>query len=100
MRLENTFVGARGIGETTERDLWRQGVTHWDDFDRSVLGGKRGRRLEDFIEEARDRLADDDARFFDDALPNGERCGSTRTSGRMPVFSTSRRPGWITTATS
>ncbi|HKL30290.1 MAG TPA: ribonuclease H-like domain-containing protein [Natrialbaceae archaeon] len=73
MRLENTFVGARGIGETTERDLWRQGVTHWDDFDRSVLGGKRGRRLEDFIEEARDRLADDDARFFDDALPNGER---------------------------
>ena len=73
MRLENTFVGARGIGETTERDLWRQGVTHWDDFDRSVLGGKRGRRLEDFIDEARARLAEDDARFFDDALPSGER---------------------------
>jgi hypothetical protein len=73
VRLENTFVGARGIGETTERDLWRQGITHWDDFDRSVLGGKRGRRLEDFIDEARDRLADDDARFFDEALPRGER---------------------------
>ncbi|MFW6376917.1 MAG: ribonuclease H-like domain-containing protein [archaeon] len=73
MRLENTFVGARGIGETTERDLWRRGVTHWDDFDRSVLGGRRGRRLEDFIDEGRSRLADDDARFFDEALPGGER---------------------------
>jgi hypothetical protein len=31
MRLENTFIGARGVGETTERDLWQRGVTHWDE---------------------------------------------------------------------
>jgi uncharacterized protein YprB with RNaseH-like and TPR domain len=73
VRLENTFVGARGVGERTERDLWRRGVTHWDDFDRTVLGGKRGRRLEGFIDEARDHLSEGDARFFDEALPQGER---------------------------
>jgi uncharacterized protein YprB with RNaseH-like and TPR domain len=73
VRLENTFVGARSVGKKTERDLWRRGVTHWDDFDRSVLGGKRGDRLDAFIDEARDRLSAGDARFFDDALPRGER---------------------------
>ena len=73
MRLENTFVGARGIGEKTERDLWRRGVTHWDDFEQTILGGKRGERLAAFIDEGRDRLARNDARFFDEALPSGER---------------------------
>jgi uncharacterized protein YprB with RNaseH-like and TPR domain len=71
MRLENTFIGARGVGETTERDLWERGVTHWDDVEDGVLGGKRGERLRAFVEEARPRLAEDDANYFAGALPSG-----------------------------
>jgi uncharacterized protein YprB with RNaseH-like and TPR domain len=71
MRLENTFIGARGVGETTERDLWERGVTHWDDVEDGVLGGKRGERLREFVEEARPRLAANDADYFAGALPGG-----------------------------
>jgi uncharacterized protein YprB with RNaseH-like and TPR domain len=73
MRLENTFIGARGVGETTERDLWERGVTHWDDVEDGVLGGKRGERLRAFVEEARPRLAENDADYFEGALPSGSR---------------------------
>jgi uncharacterized protein YprB with RNaseH-like and TPR domain len=71
MRLENTFIGARGVGETTERDLWQRGVTHWDEVEDGVLGGKRGERLRAFLAEARPRLDDGDADFFAGALPSG-----------------------------
>jgi len=73
MRLENTFIGADGVGETTERDLWERGVTHWDDVEDGVLGGRRGERLRAFVEEARPRLAADDADYFAGALPSGSR---------------------------
>ena len=69
MRLENTFVGARGVGEKTERNLWQQGVTHWDDVEDGVLGGTRGQRLRSYVEEARPRLEDDDADYFAETLP-------------------------------
>lgn len=71
MRLENTFIGARGVGEKTERKLWKRGVTHWDDVEDGVLGGKRGQRLQAFVEEARPRLAEGDADYFTGALPGG-----------------------------
>jgi len=73
VRLENTFIGADGVGEKTERRLWEQGVTRWSEFDRSVLGGKRGRNVAAFVSTAQDRLADDDAAYFDSTLPSGER---------------------------
>ncbi len=73
MRLENTFIGADGVGERTERRLWEQGITHWDEFDPVVLGAKRGRSVAEFVDTARDRLADDDAAYFDSTLPSGER---------------------------
>jgi len=73
VRLENTFIGADGVGEKTERRLWREGVTRWSEFDRSVLGGRRGRNVEEFVATARDRLADDDAAYFESTLPSGER---------------------------
>lgn len=73
VRLENTFVGVEGIGETLERRLWAAGVTHWDDFDRSVLGPTRADRIEAFLGNARGRLAAGDARFFERTLPSSER---------------------------
>jgi len=73
VRLENTFIGADGVGERTERRLWEQGITHWDEFDPGVLGAKRGQSVAEFVDTARDRLADDDAAYFDATLPSGER---------------------------
>ena len=73
MRIENTFVGVPGVGERTEQKLWRAGVTHWDRFDGSVVGRTRAERIEEFIDVARDRLARNDARFFDEAFPSGSR---------------------------
>lgn len=73
MRIENSFVPVRGVGEKTERRLWEAGVTHWDDFEPSLVGEVQGENITDFIEQARDRLVAGDAAFFDRAFPSGSR---------------------------
>ena len=76
MRLENSFIPVEGVGETTERRLWRAGITHWDDFEGPTvrgIGPARADRIRGFIDEARDHLAAGDARFFADVLPSGSR---------------------------
>ncbi len=30
--LESSFIFLNGVGETTEKRLWEQGITHWDQF--------------------------------------------------------------------
>ena len=72
MRIENSFIPVRGVGEKTERKLWERGVTHWGEFDPSLVGSTTAERIESFIEAARPRLVDGDARFFADALPGSE----------------------------
>lgn len=71
MRIENSFIPVRGVGEATERQLWRAGVTHWDAFDGSVVGPTTADRIADFISVARDHLDRADARFFHDTFPSG-----------------------------
>ncbi|WP_129115725.1 ribonuclease H-like domain-containing protein [Halegenticoccus tardaugens] len=73
MRIENSFIPVRGVGEATERTLWRRGITHWDEFDGSAVGETTARRIESFIDEATARLDAGDSRFFHDAFPSGER---------------------------
>lgn len=70
MRLENSFIPVDGVGPATERKLWQAGITHWDDFAPDAVGEKTGRRIAGFIDLARERLIDDDARFFYDVLPS------------------------------
>ncbi|WP_423751571.1 ribonuclease H-like domain-containing protein [Salinirarus marinus] len=72
MRIENSFIPIRGVGETTERNLWEAGVTHWDDFDGSVVGPSTADRIAEFIGVARDHLAAGDTRFFAQVFPSGE----------------------------
>ena len=76
MRVENSFIPVDGVGETTERRLWRAGVTTWDEFSRDVdvrsVGPTTAERIERFVADARDRLAADDTRFFERRLPRGE----------------------------
>ena len=72
VRIENSFIPVRGVGEKTERDLWADGVTHWDAFDASALGPTLGARVESFIDEAGDHLTRGNARFFGGAFPDSE----------------------------
>lgn len=69
MRIENSFIPVRGVGEKTERRLWANGVTHWDAFDGDVVGPTLTARIETFIETARDRLDRGAYDFFADHLP-------------------------------
>jgi uncharacterized protein YprB with RNaseH-like and TPR domain len=73
MRLEHSFIPVEGVGEQTERALWRAGCTDWEAFDPAAVGQQTGDRIRQFVDVASDRLAAGDARFFDDVLPSGER---------------------------
>jgi uncharacterized protein YprB with RNaseH-like and TPR domain len=73
MRIENSFIPASGVGTTTERRLWEAGVTHWDEFDRSLVGSTTAERIEAWIAEADDRLVAGDADYFDRAFPSQSR---------------------------
>ena len=75
MRVENSFIPVRGVGETTERRLWQQGVREWDDFTADVdgVGPTTATRIRTFIDEARPRLRDRDTAYFARTFPDGER---------------------------
>ncbi|RQG90312.1 exonuclease [Natrarchaeobius halalkaliphilus] len=73
MRIENSFIPVRGVGETTERRLWEHGITHWDEFDGSVVGETLAGRIESFIDEGWDHLDRGDVSVFADRLPAASR---------------------------
>jgi len=73
VRVENSFIGAEGVGPKTERSLWTGGVTHWDEFEREAVGPTRAEGIAAFIERGREALADEDVEFFDAAFPASER---------------------------
>jgi len=72
VRVENSFIGVDGVGEKTERSIWEQGVTHWDEFEPSVVGGTRGENIRRFIDEGREYLDAADVAFFDRQFPTSE----------------------------
>jgi len=73
VRIENSFIPVRGVGETTERRLWENGVTHWDEFDGSVVGSTLADRIETFIDEGRTHLDRGNVSVFAEALPAASR---------------------------
>ena len=73
MRLENSFIQAPGVGEKTEIKLWKDGITHWDDFtDNSVISSNKQRKINDFLQTARKNLEVGNTKFFANKLPNKE----------------------------
>lgn len=72
MRIEQSFIPVRGVGETTERRLWEAGITRWRAFDGSVVGSTTAERIEAFLDEATDRLAVGDADYFAREFPDSE----------------------------
>jgi uncharacterized protein YprB with RNaseH-like and TPR domain len=73
VRIENSFIPVRGVGETTERRLWEAGITHWEAFDGSVVGETTADRIRAFVDVASDHLRRGDAHFFAESFPSGER---------------------------
>ena len=69
MRIENSFNPVRGVGEKTERKLWEAGVTHWEEFDGSVVGETLSERIDSFIGTAQDRLDRGAYDFFAECVP-------------------------------
>ncbi len=75
MHVENTFLGAEGIGQTIERRLWEQGITRWESFtpDCDGIGQTRARQIDSFIDGGREALSRGDPSFFDRRFPSSER---------------------------
>lgn len=73
MRLENSFVLAPGIGEKTEKKLWKNGINHWDQISESeILGESRLQKILNFLEKARKNLEVGNTVFFGDKMPSRE----------------------------
>ncbi|WP_255167279.1 ribonuclease H-like domain-containing protein [Natrononativus amylolyticus] len=73
MRIENSFIPVRGVGEATERRLWANGITHWDEFDGSVVGSTLADRIETFIDEGWRHLERGNLGYFAAELPASSR---------------------------
>jgi uncharacterized protein YprB with RNaseH-like and TPR domain len=74
--LRHTFIHADGVGATTERRLWEQGVHTWDVFLELHRGNRvplrRLCRLAPLVEESRSALLCRDLRFFSQRLSAAE----------------------------
>ncbi|MDD5112158.1 MAG: ribonuclease H-like domain-containing protein [Candidatus Altiarchaeota archaeon] len=68
--LKSTFQHLQGVGETTEKDLWRRGCKTWDHLLEQDYGLPQDtyRRLRAGILESRERLRILDHKYFRDAL--------------------------------
>ncbi len=74
--IKSTFVIVPGIGEITEKNLWRKGVLTWDDLREAsyVIDSSKAKRriIEDYLERANKALCGYDASFFAEHLPQKE----------------------------
>lgn len=86
MRVEQSFIPVEGVGEQTERRLWRRGVTHWDEFDPDLVGPRTADRIEAFLGDARERLAAGDSDFFGHRFPSQARWRLYETFGERAAF--------------
>ncbi|MFC6717396.1 ribonuclease H-like domain-containing protein [Natrialbaceae archaeon GCM10025810] len=90
MRIENSFLPVRGVGEATERRLWANGITHWDEFDGGDgidgVGPTTAERIERFIEEGWTHLDRGNVDFFADALPSSSRWRLYENVGEEACF--------------
>lgn len=73
VRIENSFIPVHGVGEVTEKKLWRAGIHTWDDFDGSVVGETREQRINEFIATAEGHLDEGNTKFFHDIFPSQAR---------------------------
>ncbi|MFB6193073.1 MAG: ribonuclease H-like domain-containing protein [Candidatus Nanohaloarchaea archaeon] len=71
MRIENSFILAPGVGEKTEKKLWKKGVTHWDHVTgTSSISSRKQEKISSFVDKARRNLEVENSVFFQEKLPN------------------------------
>lgn len=74
--ITSTFCLLPGIGRTTERRLWREGITTWSHFlaASSIRGLSAGRKAlyNESVSEAQSQYVRDNARYFGVVLPQRE----------------------------
>jgi uncharacterized protein YprB with RNaseH-like and TPR domain len=70
LRIENSFILAPGIGEKTEKKLWKQGVTHWDEVQEASISDNKKEKVSNFLGKARKNLEVGNEQFFGTKLPN------------------------------
>ncbi len=70
MRIDQSYLGVTGVGETIERRLWREGATHWDEFDERYVGPTRAEAIRAYIDDGREALDAEDVHHFRDSLPS------------------------------
>jgi uncharacterized protein YprB with RNaseH-like and TPR domain len=70
--IRRTFVILPSIGNGTERSLWREGISHWDDFidSPSIKGMSQGRKgkMDERLIEAREMLDSGHSHYFTNLL--------------------------------
>jgi uncharacterized protein YprB with RNaseH-like and TPR domain/predicted nuclease with RNAse H fold/dephospho-CoA kinase len=73
--LTHTFLHIKGIGAKKERELWRNGITSWEDLESkltSQLGMFNRPNEPSVVGDSRDALREGDANFFARNLPRHE----------------------------
>lgn len=74
--ITSTFCLLQGIGRTTERRLWREGISTWSDFlaASAIRGMNAGRKAlyDEGVSEAQAHYGQDDAHYFGLVLPQRE----------------------------
>lgn len=74
MHLESSFIQIQGVGERTERTLWKHGITDWREAtDTTIIGPTRRERIERFAEEAVRELEAANAPYFAERFPSAAR---------------------------
>lgn len=69
--LNHSFLHLPGIGETTERKLWDQGVRSWDELEMSlgeVFGKKKAVSVAGALEESRAAFESGELKYFADRM--------------------------------
>lgn len=74
--LRNSFIHIPGIGKTTEKSLWDNGLKDWDAAYNAARSGRLAGRLasilRDYIPESKEALSNKDIAFFDRIVRLGE----------------------------
>ena len=67
MKAENSFIFIPGVGEKTEKNYWKKGLTHWDHLKDS---GKLSDEKKQHVEKAERNLEVGNSVFFKEKFPN------------------------------
>ena len=74
--IRNSFIFLEGVGKTSEKNMWNNGISDWDSFlnQENIQGLSKSRKLyyDRKIMEARKNLFDENSSYFLKILPQSE----------------------------